>query len=116
MIFHILKKSQWQAAVQRGKYEPGSLASEGFVHASTREQTLATANRFFRGQRDLVLLCIEPARLTAEVRFEAPADVADERHHQLFPHVYGPINLDAVTQILDLPCGPDGGFHWPAHP
>ena len=113
MIFHILTKSEWQDAVRRGKYEPGSLAAEGFVHASTREQTIPTAERFFRGQQDLVLLCIERRHLKAEVRFEAPADTADDRRHELFPHVYGPINLDAVAHVFDLPCDADGGFQLP---
>jgi len=113
LIFHILKKAEWQHAVRRGVYEPESLATEGFVHASTREQTLATADRFFRGQRGLVLLCIEPRLLSAEVRFEAPADVNDERRRELFPHVYGPINLNAVIQVLDLGYGPDGEFRLP---
>jgi len=113
LIFHILKKSDWEEALRRGEYQPGSLATEGFVHASTREQILGTANRFFRGQRELVLLCINPQRLTAEVRFEAPADPNDERTRELFPHIYGPINLDAATQVLDLPDDSQGGFQLP---
>lgn len=113
MIFHILKKSDWDNALRRGEYQPGSLATEGFVHASTREQIVTTANRFFRGQRDLALLCINPRHLTAEVRFEAPADPKDERARELFPHVYGPIDLDAVTQVLDLPGDSQDGFRLP---
>lgn len=113
MIFQILKKSDWEEALRVGIYQPGSLATEGFVHASTREQVVGTANRFFRGQRDLALLCINPQRLTAEVRFEAPAGPNDERSRELFPHVYGPIDLDAVTQVLDLPGDSQSGFQLP---
>lgn len=116
MIFHILKKHEWQQAVERGYYEPPSLQSEGFVHCSTREQTLATAERYFRGQPDLVLLCLDPSRLAAEVRLEPPANPTNphaERARELFPHVYGPINLDAVLRAVDFPCDSNGSFHWP---
>ena len=114
MIFHILKKRDWQDAVRQGAYAPPSLAVEGFVHCSTLDQTLGTANRFFRGQQDLALLCIEPQRLHAELRFESPADPGDDRASQPFPHVYGAINLDAVTQVVDWPCQLDGSFRLPS--
>jgi len=116
VIFHILKRGDWQEAVRRNRYEPASLKTEGFVHCSTREQTLGTANRFFRGQPDLVLLCLEPSRLTAELRLEGPANPHDERARELFPHVYGPINPDAVVQVLDFPCDAGGSFHLPRLP
>lgn len=103
MIFHILKKSEWQEAVIRGVYEPASLRHEGFIHCSTIEQTAATVSRFFRGQTDLVLLNIDPQRLAAELRYEPPADPKDDRADQLFPHIYGPLNLDAVVRVADLP-------------
>jgi len=113
VIFHILRRGEWQEALRRNRYEPPSLETEGFIHCSTREQTLGTANRFFRGQPDLLLLGIEPSRLTADVRLEAPSNPVDERARELFPHVYGPINLEAVTQVLDFPCDADGLFHLP---
>jgi uncharacterized protein (DUF952 family) len=113
VIFHIVKRDDWQAALDRGKYEPASLASEGFIHCSTLTQTLDTANRFFRGQKDLVLLYIDPERVTMEVRLEAPAGITDGRGEERFPHVYGPLNLDAVFQAVDLPCDADGSFRWP---
>ena len=114
LIFHILKKHEWQQAMERGCYEPASLTTEGFVHCSTREQTPATANRYYRGQTGLVLLCIDPSRLTAELRLEPPANPHDERARELFPHVYGPINLDAVRRAVDFPCDSTGAFEWPA--
>jgi uncharacterized protein (DUF952 family) len=113
LIYHIARKAEWDEALRQGGYEPASLRTEGFVHCSTLEQTLGTANRFFRGQLDLVLLCIEPSRLTAEVRLEPPADVSEERARELFPHVYGPINLDAVIKVVAFPCEADGSFRLP---
>jgi uncharacterized protein (DUF952 family) len=113
LIFHIVSKQDWQNALRAGSHEPPSVKSEGFVHCSTRGQTTDTANRFFRGRRDLVLLCIEPERLGAQLRFERPADVSDARAGELFPHVYGPINLDAVVQAVEFPCVADGTFRLP---
>ena len=113
MIFHIVKKAEWLEAQRRGAYEPASLKADGFVHCSTFEQAAQTANRFFRDQSNLVLLCIEPQRLKAELRLERPAKASDERVHELFPHVYGPINLDAVRKALDFPCDTDGSFRLP---
>ncbi|HZS61844.1 MAG TPA: DUF952 domain-containing protein [Gemmatimonadaceae bacterium] len=114
MIFHILSKSAWQQAVRDGVYAPPSLQTDGFIHASTREQTLGTANGFFRGVPDLVLLRVDPQRLKTELRWDPPADVGDTRSDQLFPHIYGPLNLDAVAGAVDFTCDADGSFAWPA--
>jgi uncharacterized protein (DUF952 family) len=72
MILHIVKRGEWDEAVRRGRYAPESLRVEGFIHCSTRAQVIATANRFYRGQRDLVVVWIEEERVTAEVKWEAP--------------------------------------------
>ncbi len=113
MIFHITNRKEWEEALRRGRYEAASLGREGFIHCSTREQTAGTANRFFCGQSDLVLLSIDPGRLTADLRYECPADPKDERSHEQFPHVYGPINLDAVSGVSDFLCE-NGSFQVPA--
>jgi uncharacterized protein (DUF952 family) len=114
MILHIAKRAEWDAAQARREYAPPSLSVEGFIHCSTPAQILDTANRFFRGQNDLAVLCIDPHRLAAPLRYEAPAMAHDERPSERFPHLYGPLNLDAVTQVLDFPCEPDGTFRLPA--
>lgn len=114
MILHIAKRSDWERAAARGSYAPDSLASEGFVHCSTEAQAVDTANRFFRGQRDLVLLLIDPERLRPKLVFEPPANPADERSAQAFPHIYGPINAEAVKDVIEFPCEPDGTFRLPA--
>jgi uncharacterized protein (DUF952 family) len=108
-----MDRSEWQEAVHRGTYEPASLGSEGFIHCSTAMQTLDTANRFFEGRQDLVLLSIDPERLAAACRWETPLNSGDERRGELFPHVYGPLNLNAVIQVVDFPCEADQSFRWP---
>ncbi|OIO91083.1 MAG: hypothetical protein AUK02_00330 [Anaerolineae bacterium CG2_30_58_95] len=108
-ILHITSRTSWLAAQNSGSYAADTLASEGFIHCSTREQVLRVANALFAGQRGLVLLVVDLRRLRPEVRWEPGADRPDE----LFPHVYGPINLEAVVEVMDFEPGPDGLFVLP---
>ena len=94
-LFHITTRQAWQQAEQRGLYLTSSLDSEGFIHLSTESQWPRTVERFYRDQRDTLLLRIDPVRLFSEVRYE-PAD------GELFPHLYGPLNLEAVVTITEL--------------
>jgi uncharacterized protein (DUF952 family) len=114
MILHILKRNKWDEAICNGSYEPPSVASEGFIHCSTIEQVVETANLYFRGQPDLVVLRIDEALLVSPLKFEAPAPVGDERTDSLFPHLYGLLNLDAVDCVCDFPCDANGFFELPA--
>ena len=113
-MFHILARSEWHDAVAKGVYEPASLRREGFIHCSTLEQIVETANRWYCGQRDLVLLAIEADRLAAELRFEPPANPADERRAEIFPHLYGPLNLNAAVEVIAFPADAGGTFRLPA--
>lgn len=108
MIYHITSRSAAQAARQSGEYRAESLVSQGFIHFSQDHQLLGVANAFYADQTDLVILVIDPALLTAELKFEAPvhpgtasrsvAPSADQR----FPHLYGPLNFSAVSAVIDL--------------
>jgi uncharacterized protein (DUF952 family) len=113
MILHIVARSEWVKAVGRGSYAPASLAAEGFIHCSTLAQVVATANRFYRGQKGLVVLCIEEERLRVELRYEASARTRGEGAGELFPHLYGELNVDAVMRVVGLPCEMDGSFRLP---
>lgn len=106
-IYHITEAATWALAQAAGSYTADTLASEGFIHLSTRAQILGTANRFYHGRRDLVLLVVDPALLAAELRYE------ESEPGQLFPHLYGPLNLDAVTAALPFPPETDGSFRLP---
>lgn len=96
MLFHVAEGDVWAAAEEAGSYAPASLGSEGFVHLSTGAQVQATIRRRFAGRRGLVLLTIDRSRLSSEVRWE------EGESGELFPHVYGPIELEAVTQAREL--------------
>ena len=95
IIFHILGEADWASAQAAGAYAPPGLAVEGFIHFSTRAQVLRSAARFYAGRDDLVLLAVDEAKVRPPVKYE-PA------HGQLFPHVYGPLNLDAVATAARL--------------
>ena len=113
MIFHILSRREWDDAVARGSYAPQSLCGDGFIHCSTSAQVIDTANRFYRGQRDLIVLCIDEMRLNAELKYEAPATSQGELAGELFPHLYGELNIDAVVRVVELRCEADGSFRLP---
>jgi uncharacterized protein (DUF952 family) len=102
-FLHITTGAGWAAAQEAGELIAPSLAEEGFIHCSTHAQVEATANRIFAGSGDLLLLEVDPARLTAELKWERATDVGEE-----FPHVYGPLNAGAVVGTRALPEGADG--------
>jgi uncharacterized protein (DUF952 family) len=106
-ILHITPRAAWEQARAAGVYRGDTLDAEGFIHCSTVDQVVATANRYFRGRADLVLLVIDPARVGPEIRYEPSPE--GER----FPHVYGPLDLGAVTRALPLEPGADGAFSLP---
>ena len=108
-ILHATTRTAWSGAQKSGEYIADSLAGEGFIHCSKAVQILRVADLFFAGQHGLVLLVIEPALLRPELRWEPGVDLATE----LFPHIYGPINLDAVVDALAFEPDIDGKFHLP---
>jgi uncharacterized protein (DUF952 family) len=115
MILHITTNTDWETALAEGEYSAPSLMSDGFIHCSTAEQVVDTANIFFKGQDGLVLLCIDENKLKSECKYENPAgggkhDLAAGR---LFPHIYGPINFSAVIKVVDFPSSKSGLYSLP---
>jgi uncharacterized protein (DUF952 family) len=117
MILHITTHQDWETTLNKGEYRAPSLITDGFIHCSTLLQTVETANLFFKGQKGLILLCIDEKKLKAECRYEDPTGVNGIQHkpewNKLFPHVYGPINNDAVIRVADFIPGDDGLFELP---
>jgi uncharacterized protein (DUF952 family) len=107
-LFHITTHAAWGEGASRGTYEGDTLRSQGFIHCSTEPQVVEVADRLFRGRTDLLLLVIDAAAISPEVRYENLEGGAEQ-----YPHVYGPLNRDAVTGTLPLPPGPDGRFTLP---
>lgn len=115
-ILHLGSNDAWLAADKRGTYHADSLASEGFIHCSTRSQIVGVANTFYRGQQGLVLLVIDPSKLEPALKWEPPAEPepTHAREGELFPHIYGPLNLDAVVKVIPFEPEPDGTFSLPS--
>ena len=107
LIVHITSEVQWQQAQQVGVYYHETLDSEGFIHCSTPQQVVAVANRYFLGQSDLVLLVLNTDQLEAELNYEAVPG------GEIYPHLYGPLNLNAVEQVVPFPPQVDGTFELP---
>ena len=105
---HICAADEWRVAKDCGEHRPGSLESVGFIHLSTPEQVHLPANRLYAGRTDLLLLGIKPDRLTAPVRFEP--GVPSDPESMLFPHLYGPLPVVAVTSVTPYLPQPDGTF------
>lgn len=108
LVFHITARQAWDDALSAGEYRGDTLASEGFIHCSLLEQVIAVAHSYYRGQKGLVLLCINTAALQAQVRYEDIYAAGTE-----YPHIYGPLNLDAVIRVIDFPPQADGSFVLP---
>jgi len=113
MIYHITSHSTAVAAQKVGEYRTESLNKEGFIHFSQLHQLLGVANSFYGGQSDLVILVVDSSRLKAELRYEppahpgtlseAPGEISLLDIDQLFPHLFGPLNFDAVLKVVDFP-------------
>lgn len=116
-ILHITPRPDWEAAQQAGNYRSQSLLTQGFIHCSTAEQVIPVANFVFRGQPDLLLLVIDTDKVQPEVKFEPPIDPhtgkVEADKSDLYPHVYGSLNLDAVINVVAFPPNPDGTFTLP---
>jgi glutathione S-transferase len=109
IIYHIATAANWEQALRAGAYTQSTLertlAQEGFIHASSASQVARTANKFYRGVPDLLLLSVDTGKLTAPLRYD---DVPGSP--EPFPHLYGPLNLDAVVAAEPFAPGTDGTF------
>lgn len=97
MIYHVINKTSWQEALQQGFYEAPSLATEGFIHLSTKDQVAGVLQRYYQNQTDLLLLQVDESKLTAELKYEIAPSV-----NELFPHLFGRLNLNAVTAVTEI--------------
>lgn len=97
-IYHITTSAAWGQAQAAGSYREStrglSLDEVGFIHCSYADQVPRVAQAYYADLTDLVLLTIDPERLTAELREDALGDTGE-----MYPHIYGPVNLDAVVDV-----------------
>jgi uncharacterized protein (DUF952 family)/GNAT superfamily N-acetyltransferase len=116
VILHLLSRESWVEAQARGQLIAPSVITEGFAHCSTEHQMVDVANKYYLGTINMVLLNIDPTKLESELKFEPPSHIDGSLalpHEPLFPHIYGPINLDAVSEVINFPCDEHGAFTAP---
>jgi uncharacterized protein (DUF952 family) len=118
MIYHIVPAAEFRAQIEGAAYRPVNLADDGFVHCALTASVLSVANDYYSGlSGPLLLLEIDPERLASETRYESPALIAGAGASHLastseFPHVYGPIETEAITRVGVL-VATSMGFQWP---
>ena len=107
-IYHLTPPEVWTSAPE-GPFSASSLASEGFIHCSYRDQAVQIANMFYVEAPSLIALEVNLARLSAKVVDE------DSGSGELFPHVYGPIDRAAITATIPLVRDKAGNWRWPTN-
>jgi uncharacterized protein (DUF952 family) len=96
-IYHVTTQDEWEQSKKTGAYQPAQFAQEGFIHCSTEQQVEGVLDRFYKGQTGLVKLKIEKAKLQRPLLFELATDL-----DELFPHIYGALNLDSVVEVIKI--------------
>jgi uncharacterized protein (DUF952 family) len=102
-IYKICPASAWREAERQGVYR-GSADDlrDGFIHFSTAAQVAGTAKKHFSRQIGLFLIAVDADALGAALRWEV------SRGDELFPHLYGELDLGAVAAVMDLRVRSDG--------
>lgn len=95
-LFHLADRQQWEAAEAAGRYEISTrgktLQEVGFIHCSLRHQLRPVAEAVFADADDLVLLVIDGDLVDVPIRYEGPD----------YPHLYGPLPVDAVVSAVPV--------------
>jgi uncharacterized protein (DUF952 family) len=108
MIYHITDKASWQKSLEDGLYRPAAFSSDGFIHCSKFSQVIDVANRFYSSQKCLILLAINNSLVKSKI-----VEENSEGGNELFPHLYGPLEVNSVYAIADLNPNEDGVFIFP---
>jgi uncharacterized protein (DUF952 family) len=96
-ILIITTLQEWEKAIAEGQYRGDDLATEGFLHASRPDQLPWVVETFYKGKKGLLVLRIDTEMLTSPLNWETPPGM-----DEVFPHLYGPLNLDAVMKVEPL--------------
>jgi glutathione S-transferase len=108
-IYHIAEKRDWEQAQENGQYRVSTLGKSlddvGFIHFSFAHQVKMVADFIYKNTDELVLLKVSPDKLTSEVKIESVPGTTEK-----FPHLYGPLDIDAVESVEEYKLQPDGSF------
>jgi uncharacterized protein (DUF952 family) len=107
-IYKICSASAWREAERQGVYRGSPVdGRDGFIHFSTASQVTETALKHFFGQTGLFLIEVDADALGEALRWEP------SRNDELFPHLYGELDLGAVIGVFDMPARSDGSHAIP---
>lgn len=106
IIYHLCPAEYYQSVSNQPAYYPADYKREGFIHCTRgAKQVVIVANRYYRGdKRPFVVLVINETAVTAQLKDELAADGL------LYPHLYGPLNRDAILNVVPMPRLSDGSF------
>ena len=105
LIFHVTTKKYLKNHTVNNRYEPESIDTEGFIHCSSGGQVEETANRIFSDKEKILLLIIDVTALSTEIKYDL-----DENTGEKYPHIYGPLNTDAIIDKFNIFAEKDGKF------
>ena len=102
LIYHIVLPEVWKEFESRPFYTAASLETEGFIHCSFAAQLDAVLDRYYRDAGDVLILAIETEKLTSRLENEPSTN------NEIYPHIYGPINRNAVISLREIERGSGG--------
>ena len=102
-IYLLMSPADYDQAVATGQWAPADLPSVGFIHASPSNQLTRVANKYYTANDEVRIVLLRHEKIRAEVRWE-PATGG------LYPHIYGPLNMDAAERVVPVRKGADGKF------
>jgi uncharacterized protein (DUF952 family) len=102
--YHLTPRDQWEAQAGASSYVPEGFANEGFIHCTdTFEEILAVGNRYYReDRRSYLLLAVDCGAVSAPIVYEDPS--------RIFPHIYGPLEVEAVSGVHQVDRDATGRF------
>ena len=110
LIYKVTSQSEWRTAQSEGVFTGAPIDfQDGYIHFSRESQVRETVEKHFQGKTELLLLIVEIDRLGHEIKWE------ESRGGQLFPHLYAPLAIEAVVEVIELPIGKDGRFVFPGN-
>ena len=106
LVYHLARLQDWETALNSGVYAPPSLKTEGFIHASSKEELIPSAVLHFPQESSLVILAISEKKVRQILKWE------EGREGKLFPHIYGNIALERIENTYLLVRNGEGKWEW----
>ena len=91
-IYHVVPEGLWES-FRGSAYETENLDAEGFIHCSFAEQINEVLKRYYSDAKRVMIIEIDPSKLRSKLVVESSTGGEN------YPHVYGPINIDAVVGV-----------------